>query len=178
MAFKNVLIAGSYTTIDAVEFSKRNRLLSIDLTVWQSEAKEKIIAQMPIKIEGVVKSTVVSKVISVLPESPDQQNLYLLVAEANHIYEQDGEEISNPIPAGVVWFNGSGWNSIPYDSVYDGKKFYRRDDAGYVEDNDPKNDIWFDATFGIAEQNASSDLYAFCYKYLKTRKEFSTAEDC
>lgn len=183
MALRNVLLKGSYTTL-SVLYDKRDRMISILASVFVAETDAKPLTTIPVRYQSVRTAYKIASVLVTaanLPVSPKTGDE--IFAPEPLIITTPGTDNTHPssltLQASVLRWNGSDWNELHHDSIYDGVSFWKRDGNHYIKDQAPDNDIWWDSQFGINKIHEFKDQYAFAYSWLKNNHPaFADAEDC
>lgn len=172
MAFKNVLIKGSYTVL-SVFYDKKSRLIIITANVFESPEMIILINSMTFQYHGLrevieVASFAASK--NDIPESPKKGDTFFAPIPIN---------VNDLNQFGLFTFNGEAWNCMHIDLVYCNNTYYRYDNSTYQIDRTLDNKKLWDVEFGIDRIKSESDILAYAYKWLKSNSIiFKNAEDC
>jgi hypothetical protein len=175
MAFKNVLTTGTYTVI-SVDYDKQSRRITIIASIYADESKSNLITTIPISKQGFQSCKIASVVVKTVADFPSKPKSGDVIFLPTALTVE-----SASYKAGILTYNGTGWNENPEMFVYTGSIFYKYDSANsqYVVDSDPQSSVYWDANFSIDKIQKFKDIYAFSYAFLKANVSiFSTAEDC
>lgn len=176
MAFTNFMGIGTYTVIHSANFNKQDKSISMQINTYLSESKTQLLAENRIEVR-VDKSgyPVKNLTTNTPPLDSEIRDAYVVASEPTNSWVG----LENKV---VAW-NGMTWDTFePSDlrRIYDqsGDCTFLWDVDQWIRISSELSDSEFDAFFSVTTQNQEdTNLLKQCYDYLKTRPEFTNAED-
>jgi len=179
MALKNYIAAGTYSIIDAQQYSKHHSWLRFYLKIFTDETKTVQLAEKFFEISGNQNYLGIGEDRKTPPENPKEGDSYFVYPTASGEWEGKHNYIAMWEERYDRWgYWGIGLNRIFYsisgdfyfvlDQNMEKVKVYPLDDIRLW-------DKWFTADTMFS---STTNMYRQCYDFLKTLPGFEKAVDC
>lgn len=173
MALSNILKNGTYSVVDEVTISRRNKLIQFSLYVYSDSSKEELIMVRPFLI--VPSSYVEVRSISSTPNVGNPVEHDKVFIPMDHVGDYES------FKGKIISYNGQFWEEFSYQDAIitvDRKKMYRiRADGLLAKAIHGSVDLWDNYFTSSVSTNSNTNIVKQCYKYIKDSEFYEEAVD-
>jgi hypothetical protein len=160
-----------YTVVKKATLDKHARSVEMEICTFDSPFKDLLLNEFRINVNALKHGYPVKAILSEPPAENQERDAYLVGDTAQGAWEG--------LEGKIVAWNGLSWDEMPHLEAYciEDQVNLIKTAEGWVAHPYRMAEVQFDSWFAPENIGGDTNILKQCYEYLKTRSEFSGAED-